>query len=204
MSRAVVHRPKRLMASKSHRSRRPWRHLGTLATAVAHRQRVAAGKCGRKGYTMQIGTVDSTTLSVTNSSSSSSPLLPTQTLNQQDFLNLLVTELQNQDPMNPMSDTDFIAQMAQFSTLQQAQQTYQSISETQAANLIGAAVTVSGTGGVTTTGTVTSVLMNSGTPEIVVNGQPYTLDEVLSVTPASTSASATGSSTTPTSQTSNN
>jgi flagellar basal-body rod modification protein FlgD len=155
---------------------------------------------------MQIGTVDSTTSSVTSSSSSSSSLLPTQTLNQQDFLNLLVTELQNQDPMNPMSDTDFIAQMAQFSTLQQAQQTYQSISETQATNLIGATVTVSGTGGVTATGTVTSVLMNSGTPEIVVNGQPYTLDEVQGVTPASTAASTSpttsantpGSSTTPT------
>ena len=160
---------------------------------------------------MQVGTVNSTSTSATNSSSTSS-LLPTQTLNQQDFLNLLVTELQNQDPMNPMSDTDFIAQMAQFSTLQQAQQTYQSISETQATNLIGATVTVSGTGGVSATGTVTSVLMNSGSPEIVVNGQPYTLNEVQTVTPASTAASSSSStsatpptsSSTSASQTSNN
>jgi flagellar basal-body rod modification protein FlgD len=131
--------------------------------------------------------------------------MPTQTLNQQDFLNLLVTELQNQDPMNPMSDTDFIAQMAQFSTLQQSQQTYQSISETQATNLIGATVTVAGTGQAAATGAVTSVLMNSGSPQIVVNGQPYSLSEIQSVIPASAAASTTGSSTTtPTSQTSNN
>jgi len=154
---------------------------------------------------MQIGTVDSTTTSTANSSSSSnlSSALPTQTLNQSDFLNLLVTELQNQDPMNPMSDTDFIAQMAQFSTLQQSQQTYQSISETQAANLIGATVSVTGTGGVSDTGTVTSVLMNSGKPEIVVNGQPYTLDEIQTVTPPTTTtttpAASTSSATTPTS-----
>jgi flagellar basal-body rod modification protein FlgD len=110
--------------------------------------------------------------------------LPTQTLNQQDFLNLLVTELQNQDPMNPMSDTDFIAQMAQFSTLQQSQQTYQSISEMQASNLIGATVNATTTGGGTDTGVVTEVLMNSGNPEVLVNGTPYTLDEIQTVTPA--------------------
>ena len=35
------------------------------------------------------------------------------------FLKILMTQLQNQDPTNPMSDTDFIAQMAQFSSLEQ-------------------------------------------------------------------------------------
>jgi flagellar basal-body rod modification protein FlgD len=149
---------------------------------------------------MQIGNVDSATTSTTNSSSSSSVSLPTQTLNQQDFLNLLVTQLQNQDPMNPMSDTDFIAQMAQFSTLQQAQQTYQSISETQAANLIGATVTVTGADNATATGTVTSVLTNSGTPEVVVNGQAYTLSEIQSVTPPTTPSTSTPSGTTTQSQ----
>jgi flagellar basal-body rod modification protein FlgD len=42
-------------------------------------------------------------------------------LNQNTFLKLLTTQLQNQDPTNPMSNEDFIAQLAQFSSLEQLQ-----------------------------------------------------------------------------------
>lgn len=40
-------------------------------------------------------------------------------LGKDDFLKILVTQLQNQDPLQPMQDREFIAQMTQFSTLEQ-------------------------------------------------------------------------------------
>ena len=43
--------------------------------------------------------------------------LPAKTMGQTEFLNLLVTQMRNQDPLKPVSDTEFIAQMAQFSTV---------------------------------------------------------------------------------------
>ncbi len=40
-------------------------------------------------------------------------------LDKDQFINILMTQLQHQDPMNPLEDKDFIAQMAQFSSLEQ-------------------------------------------------------------------------------------
>ena len=58
-------------------------------------------------------------------------------LGQDEFLKLLAAQLANQDPMEPVSDTDFIAQMAQFSSLEQMQELNSSASSTQAYSLIG-------------------------------------------------------------------
>ena len=42
-----------------------------------------------------------------------------QSLGKDDFLQLMITKLQNQDPLSPMQDEDYIAQLAQFSSLEQ-------------------------------------------------------------------------------------
>ena len=51
------------------------------------------------------------------SNDDTSSLKKKDTLGQSDFLKLMTTQLQNQDPFSPMENGDFIAQMAQFSTV---------------------------------------------------------------------------------------
>lgn len=68
-------------------------------------------------------------------------------LGKDEFLQLLVTQMQYQDPLNPTSDTEFIAQMAQFSSLEQMQNLNNSFSVYKAYELVGKQVsgTVNGT-----------------------------------------------------------
>jgi flagellar basal-body rod modification protein FlgD len=132
--------------------------------------------------------VTGTTSSTSIPNSQAQPTLPGQTLNQVDFLKLLVAQLSAQDPMNPVSDTDFAAQMAQFSTLQatQAMQTNLAGLESsqavlQANSLLGRTVQVKSASGATTSGVVSAIGIQAGTPSITVNGQSYDLSAVLSV-----------------------
>lgn len=65
------------------------------------------------------------------------PREPSQDLDRQAFLNLLITQLRYQDPLNPMDDRDFIAQMAQFSALEQMMNLNATFERTQAFGMIG-------------------------------------------------------------------
>ncbi|MEZ6059067.1 MAG: flagellar hook capping FlgD N-terminal domain-containing protein [Planctomycetaceae bacterium] len=73
-------------------------------------------------------------------------------LGQQQFLNLLVTQLRNQDPLSPTDQQDFLAQLAQFSSLEQLQQVnagLQSVEQQQllagGTGLLGRTVSYGGT-----------------------------------------------------------
>jgi flagellar basal-body rod modification protein FlgD len=70
-----------------------------------------------------------------------------QTLTQANFLQLLVTQMSSQDPLNPESNTDFAAQLAQFSALQQSQAMSQDMSILQANSMMGEMVTVAPSNG---------------------------------------------------------
>lgn len=58
-------------------------------------------------------------------------------LGKDEFLKILIVQLQNQDPLRPMEDKDFIAQMAQFSTLEQMQNMAKDFESLKAMNLVG-------------------------------------------------------------------
>ena len=65
----------------------------------------------------------------TGNSSTNGVVNSTTASSEQDmFLQLLVSELQNQDPMNPVQGTDFVTQLAQFQNLSQAVTTGQDVS----------------------------------------------------------------------------
>jgi flagellar basal-body rod modification protein FlgD len=129
--------------------------------------------------------------SATTASSSSTTANPNSTLTQADFLQLLVTQMTSQDPLNPESDTDFAAQLAQFSTLQESTAMAGNMATMQASALIGATVSVQSATNSTqqTSGVVTAVDMSSGSPEIQVNGQLYALSQILTISPTQTAAS---------------
>jgi flagellar basal-body rod modification protein FlgD len=124
---------------------------------------------------------------------------PTSNLTQNDFLQLLVAQIQYQDPMNPQSDTQMASQMAQFTSLQQATQSTSSLGMMQANSLVGSNVTVQIDSQHTANGVVTGVVLNNGTPQITVSGQNYGLNQVTSILPPTASPTSTPSASTPSS-----
>ena len=139
---------------------------------------------------MSTSAINAVTGYSTDSASTTSSLTP-KTLGQDDFLKLLVTQLTTQDPLNPQTDGSFIAQMAQFSSLEQSKSMEADISQLrsqqevlQADALLGRSVVVQTGKDTTTAGVVSAVQIDeAGTPQIVINGQGYDLSAVRSITP---------------------
>ena len=123
------------------------------------------------------------------------------TLDQNDFLKLLVAQMQFQDPLNPKSNTDMAAQMAQFTALQQSTEMSSSLSMLQANGLIGSNVKVQIDSNTSTSGLVTGVTMDKGVPMVTVGGTNYKVSQITSITPpvtptATAAATNTGGTTT--------
>jgi flagellar basal-body rod modification protein FlgD len=111
------------------------------------------------------------------------------TLGKDDFLKLFVAQLSHQDPMNPMQDSDFMGQMASFSTLEQVsnlaaanERIASNLSSTGAIGLIGRTVTYLDKDKQTHTGVVEKVSTTDGKPYLTVAGtdgvDPATITQV--------------------------
>ena len=108
-------------------------------------------------------------------------------LGKDEFLNLLIAQLRYQDPLSPMDDKDFIGQMAQFSSLEQMKNIYNSVSQANSYALIGKYVKASYTDEASNEtksaeGFVDAVRIKGGTAYAVVNGREITIDKITEVT----------------------
>jgi flagellar basal-body rod modification protein FlgD len=113
-------------------------------------------------------------------------------LGKQDFLKLLMAQLQNQDPMKPMDDTQMIAQMAQFSALEATQQLNATIQQSanvqtvsQAGALIGKYILANQADGTSSNGAVTGVNFTTTdgvvSPTLVVGGMDVDYSTIVKV-----------------------
>lgn len=106
-------------------------------------------------------------------------------LSMDDFLQLLVKQLQNQDMMNPMDETAFMNQMTQMATIQ-SMNTLADVAVTNySASLVGKEVTIGEKGNdgnvKEIVGTVTGSAVYGGENVIFVDGKSYYLTQIMAV-----------------------
>jgi len=124
-------------------------------------------------------------IGVTSSTQSSSALTSsTSTLNQEEFLNILLTQLRFQDPLKPVDNEAFLAQLAQFSALEINREQSDKVdtlltieSSSQSIGLLGRSVEVKTANG-SVVGTVSAVSFANGGPSLTVVTSSATLTDV--------------------------
>ena len=107
-------------------------------------------------------------------------------LGKDDFLKLLITQMSNQDPTEPMENTQFIAQMAQFSSLEQMTNMSTAfdkmanyLTSSEAASALGKTVELN-IGDTAVTGVVEGATRGAK-PEVIVNGMRYDIDKIAAI-----------------------
>ncbi len=140
---------------------------------------------------MSVGSVNSATNSNSSAASSSNSAAdPFANLNLNDFIQMMITELQNQDPTSPMSSGQMlseITQMGQISTAEQLDTTLTGMETGQnlsnASAMIGMQVEGTDSSGNSVSGTVASVTISNGAPSLNVGSSSLTLDQITNILP---------------------
>lgn len=106
-------------------------------------------------------------------------------MGQDQFLMLMVEQMKNQDFLSPTDNSEYIAQMAQFSSVTQMQEMSYFTNATYATSLVGKTVvtgSVDANGDIISeTGVVSSVKLNGKSFEIIVNGKSFTTANIMEV-----------------------
>jgi flagellar basal-body rod modification protein FlgD len=111
---------------------------------------------------------------------------PQQKMNADVFMQLLVTQLRNQDPSSPMDTNEMLAQTTQLASMEQlttltglTEENFSLNMRAAAAGLLGQTVSYKGDDGAALSGTVSSVTFSAKVPVVNVNGVAIRLDELL-------------------------
>lgn len=104
-------------------------------------------------------------------------------LDKEDFLKLLVAEMQYQDPLEPQSNTDYVAQLATFTQVEASENMVGTMEQMQANDLIGKTVIMKTTSSATgdtnyVTGTVDSVVKEGQNVYLQIAGNLYNIDDL--------------------------
>lgn len=122
---------------------------------------------------------------VTNPTQTATEKTPGGDLGKDEFLQLLVCQMKNQDPLEPEADTDFIAQLAQFSSLEQMQNLNDTAVNSQAFSLVGKSVVIntkSTNGDITeVSGVVDYITVSNGEAKLSINGSLYSMEDLVEV-----------------------
>ena len=131
---------------------------------------------------MNVPSATDTTSTNSTDKTSSTTNTSNNTVDYNTFLQLLIAEMKNQDPTNPMDTSQYMSQFAQLSSVEQAMQTNTKLDSllssqalSQADGLIGKNVSFTDSTGATFTGKVASISINS-------NGSVATLEDGTKVT----------------------
>lgn len=113
----------------------------------------------------------------------------------EDFLSLMVAQLTNQDFMNPVDDTQYVTQLAQFTTMQQMQEMANYTKTSYVMSLVGkqvtaAKVTVSGLQ--KETGVVEGISLTNNDFTLTVNGKKFTLEQIMEIHDGKAPSGSTG------------
>jgi flagellar basal-body rod modification protein FlgD len=115
-----------------------------------------------------------------------SALASNQFVSEQTFLQLLVTQLQNQDPLNPQDASQFVAELSTFSSVEQLTSlstSMASVLDSSVTNLIGKTVTVADSSSAQgfVQGTVSAIVYYANGPAVDVNGTAYPVTAIQNV-----------------------
>lgn len=144
---------------------------------------------------MEVNNVNSSNPTAATSATSNS------TLDKNAFLKILTAELSNQDPLNSTDNTQYISQLAQFSALEQSENTSSTITQllnsqriTEGSMLIGKEVSFSTGTDSYVNAVVKSVIVSGQNVSLVTDNGTYSIDDVAGIQNAEASASSTSNS----------